>query len=159
MEIDWEADNCWLSKYLGAIFETGGGQLPDVKRRIVMTKSKKDLIASWAAMASERWLWWEELAPPLQAMSHYPAWPQRISARPRVVIFGSLGIRLLFRLDEFWRSSGGFTFSTICSWKVEWISWVVTRSESATVSIWGGNICRERNRKDVRGRGSDHGTL
>ena len=35
-----EADNCWLFKYLGSIYEAGGGEMTDVKRRIAMTRQR-----------------------------------------------------------------------------------------------------------------------
>ena len=34
--------NCWDFKYLGSIFEDGGGQMCDVKRRIVMARQRFD---------------------------------------------------------------------------------------------------------------------
>ena len=37
---DKEARNSWLFKYLGAMFEAGGGQLADVRRRTAMAKQR-----------------------------------------------------------------------------------------------------------------------
>ena len=37
---DTEADNCWLFKYLGSVFEAGGSHMPDVKRRIAMAVAR-----------------------------------------------------------------------------------------------------------------------
>ena len=35
-----EADNCWLFKYLDSIYEAGGGEMTDVKRRIAMARQR-----------------------------------------------------------------------------------------------------------------------
>ena len=35
-----EAKNAWHTKYLGSIFEAGGGQMADVRARIVMVRQK-----------------------------------------------------------------------------------------------------------------------
>ena len=34
------ADNCWHFKYLGAIYEAGGGEMTDVRRRITMARTR-----------------------------------------------------------------------------------------------------------------------
>ena len=35
-----EAENAWRTKYLGAIFEAGGGCMADVKARIAMARQR-----------------------------------------------------------------------------------------------------------------------
>ena len=35
-----EADNAWRSRYLGSIFEAGGGQMADVERRVTMAATR-----------------------------------------------------------------------------------------------------------------------
>ena len=35
-----EADNTWRFRYLGSIFEAGGGQMTDVERRVSMTAQR-----------------------------------------------------------------------------------------------------------------------
>ena len=37
---DAHAKNSWHFKYLGSIFEEGGGQIADVRRRIAMTRQR-----------------------------------------------------------------------------------------------------------------------
>ena len=37
---DQEADNAWHTKYLGSIFEAGGGMMADVRRRIAMARQR-----------------------------------------------------------------------------------------------------------------------
>ena len=37
---DTEAGNCWLSKYLGSLFQADGGQMTDVRQRIAMARSR-----------------------------------------------------------------------------------------------------------------------
>ena len=45
-----EADNCWQFCYLGAIFEAGGGQMADVRRRINMAVARFGKMRNiWAA--------------------------------------------------------------------------------------------------------------
>ena len=34
------AANCWQFEYLGAIFEAGGDQMPDVRRRVAMARQR-----------------------------------------------------------------------------------------------------------------------
>ena len=44
-KVQWgrlSADNCWQLKYLGSIYEAGGGELADVKRRIAMAKQRRE---------------------------------------------------------------------------------------------------------------------
>ena len=35
-----EAENCWDFKYLGSIYEAEGGEMTDVKKRIVMVRTR-----------------------------------------------------------------------------------------------------------------------
>ena len=49
---DKEARNSWLFKYMGAMFEAGGGQLADVSRRTAMAKQRFDKIRHlWSSKA------------------------------------------------------------------------------------------------------------
>ena len=42
-KVQWgkkKSKNAWLTKYLGSIFEAGGGQMHDIKTRIAMVRQR-----------------------------------------------------------------------------------------------------------------------